>query len=744
MKFSEICKNNLLKAQEESKALNHMKVEPEHIIWVELLINQAKLQDYLDTKDISKATVQGLLKERMKSLPRLATTETRAASDRMKGVFAKAEKDHETIDWHHLVLASLEIEKDPLADLIWDAAITPYEYRDFISGEEKISAVRETTIGDSVKEDVLSKYCIDLIKQAESGKLTPVIGRQKEIRQITTILSQKMTNNPILIGDPGVGKTQIVEGLALKIFNKEAGPILDGKRILSLDVGLLLAGANYRGEFEERLKTIISELAKAKGEVILFIDEIHTLMGAGQTSGALDAANLIKPPLARGELWVIGATTYAEYRKHIEKDPAFSRRFVRINVPEPTNDETFQILQGVRERFRAHHNIPIEDEQLKTIVTLSGKYIGDNQFPAKAIQMLDNVLARVRIAQVLNEIEEAKVTDMQVAEAIGDKTDIPVHKIFQDESKRLLDLEKTLGVNIVGQDKAIGVVADRLRMMSLPFRDSNKPRGVFLFIGPSGIGKTELAKRIADELYASTKQLLRIDMSEFSDDHSSKRLTGADPGLVGYEEGGVLTEAIRRRPYSLVLLDEVDKAHKKVLQLFLQVFDDGRLTDNQGNTINFSNTVFILTSNHGYSGFSDTMTLSREELAERAVNQLKTHIGPEFIKRIDEIVIFDFLEKEHVDEIINRKIAAYEKSFSNAPGAKELKIEIADDARQLIKDNGYEREFGARSIINYIDTTIASKISVAILNKRQETGGMFYPEKLTIKADGPELEIELN
>lgn len=744
MKFTENCKNNLLKTQEEAKALNHQKVEPEHVIWVELLINQAKFDDYLESKDISKATVQGLLKERMNSLARSSTTETRSASERMKQTFARAEKDNETVDWHHLVLAALEIEKDPLTDLIWDAAITPYEYRDFISSEEKISVVREKSIGETVKEDVLSKYCIDLVKQAETGKLTPVIGRQKEIRQITTILSQKMTNNPILVGDPGVGKTQIVEGLALKIFQNEAGPILNGKRILSLDVGLLLAGANYRGEFEERLKTIISELAKAKGEVILFIDEIHTLMGAGQTSGALDAANLIKPPLARGELWVIGATTYAEYRKHIEKDPAFSRRFVRINVPEPTNEETIQILQGVRERFVAHHNIPIEDEQLKTIVTLSGKYIGDNQFPAKAIQMLDNTLARVRIAHVLNEIEEPRITDMDVAMAIGDKTDIPVNKIFEDESKRLLELEKTLGVNIVGQDKAISTVADRMRMMSLPFRDSNKPRGVFLFIGPSGIGKTELAKRIADELYASDKQLLRIDMSEFSDDHSSKRLTGADPGLVGYEEGGVLTEAIRRRPYSLVLLDEVDKAHKKVLQLFLQVFDDGRLTDNQGNTINFSNTVFILTSNHGYSGFADTMELDQEALAERAVNQLKSHIGPEFIKRIDEIVLFKFLEKEHVDEIINRKIAAYEKSFSNAPGAKELKIEITDEAREIIKENGYEREFGARSIINYIDTTIASKISVSILNKRQETGGMFFPEKLTIKAENNDLAIVLD
>ena len=743
MKFSEHCKANLLKVQDEAKGLRHENVEPEHILWIELQINEAKLADYMESKKVSKATFQGLLKERMKDLKRSAGSQTRSASDRMKKIFEKASEDNQTIEWHLLVKGAIEIENDPLTDVIWDSAITPYEYAEFLGGETEIAKVTEKSIGESAKEDVLSKYCIDLVKQAELGKLNPVIGRQGEIRQITTILSQKMTNNPILVGDPGVGKTQIVEGLALKIHEGEAGAILEGKRILSLDVGLLLAGATYRGEFEERLKTIISELAKAKGEVILFIDEIHTLMGAGQTSGAMDAANLIKPPLARGELWVIGATTYAEYRKHIEKDPAFSRRFVRINVPETTNDETFEILQGIRSRFTEHHGIEIEDEQLKTIVSLSGKYIGDNQFPAKAIQILDNTLARVRLAHILGEKEESLVKNEDIAESIADKTDIPVQKIFKDESARLLNLEETLGKGVVGQDDAVRILADRLQMMSLPFRDTNKPRGIFMFTGPSGVGKTEMAKKIADELYASPKQMVRIDMSEYSDSHSAKRLTGADPGLVGYEEGGVLTEAIRRRPYSLVLLDEVDKADKKVLQLFLQVFDEGRLTDNQGNTINFANCVFILTSNHGYSGFKDTDQLDEAQLEKRAEEHLKMHIGPEFVKRMDELIPFKFLKTEHIDAITDMKFAAYERSFSNAPGAKELKFEILPEAREFIAKNGYQKEFGARSVLNYIDTTIASKISTAILQKRNDTGEMFYPENITVGVENDDLSIKL-
>jgi ATP-dependent Clp protease ATP-binding subunit ClpC len=742
MKFDSQCKTNLLRTQEEAKALRHQHVEPEHIIWMEIQINAAQLADFLESQKLSKAQVQGVLKKRMGELPRSASSETREASPRLKMCFDKAAKTNgEMLSWRSLVAAVLEVENDPLTEVIWDSAITPYVYRDFAKGEQELATV---TTGESEKEDVLSKYCVDLVKMASDGKIGEVIGRQHEIRQITTILSMKMTNNPILVGDPGVGKTHIVEGLAVKIFKKEAGPILDGKRILALDLGLLLAGANYRGEFEERLKAIIKAVGASKGNIILFIDEIHTLMGAGQTSGALDAAQLIKPALARGELWLIGATTYAEFRKYIEKDAAFSRRFGRVNVPEPTHQETVTILKGVREKFFLHHQVEVLDEQIETIVALSGRYIGDNQFPAKAIQMFDNSCARVKLAQVLGERQDAVVKNDDIAQAIAEKTGIPVEKIFKDESARLLQLEEEMNKDVVGQKEAIATVAKRIRMMSLPFRDAVRPRAIFLFLGPSGSGKTMLAKRIAQELFDNPKQLVRLDMSEYSDEHTSRRLVGADPGLVGYEEGGVLTEAIRRRPYSLVLLDEIDKAHKKVCTLFLQVFDEGRLTDSQGNTINFSNTIIILTSNYGFTGIDVTTDAYETTLAERGLDHLKRHIGPEFIKRIDETVVFKYLQLEDVEAVVDQKFALFARQFSTTHGSRGFTIVVSPEAKKMIVEKGYQKEFGARSVTTYIDTEVASIMATEILRRRKKHGGSYLPEKMAVDCKDSTFTIRMS
>jgi len=739
MKFDDRCKATLLRAQDEARTLRHQKVEPEHILWVELQTNEAHLADFLDSKKISRAHVQGLLKKRLDELPRSPSSDVREASARLKACFAKAAEGVEAIEWRGLVLSAVEIENDPLTEVIWEAAITPYEFRDFTAGETKLATV---THGESEKEDVLSRYCVDLVALAEQGKLSAVIGRDHEIRQITTILSQKMTNNPILVGDPGVGKTHIVEGLAVKIQKGEAGTLLNGKRILALDLGLLLAGANYRGEFEERLKSIIKAVSASGGNIILFVDEIHTIMGAGQTSGAMDAANLIKPALARGELWMIGATTYAEYRKHIEKDPAFSRRFGRVNVPEPTQDETVKILEGVQEKFRAHHGVEVPPEQMRVIVALCARYIGDNQFPAKAIQVLDNVSARVKIAHMLTERPDTVVRNEDIAQSVGEKTGIPVERLFKDESARLLGLEETMNRDVVGQQEAVGIIARRIRMMSLPFRDAVRPRGIFLFMGPSGVGKTLLAKRIALELFADPKQLIRLDMSEYTDEHTSRRLVGADPGLVGYEEGGVLTEAVRRRPYSLVLLDEIDKAHRKVCTLFLQVFDEGRLTDSQGNTINFANTLFILTSNYGFTGGADPAA-DEKVLGERAIDHLKSHIGPEFIKRMDEVVLFRYLKPADVGTIVSQKLATYEQQFAREPGSHPVKIDVEEAAREFIVEKGYQQEYGARSVTTYLDTEVASIMATEILRRRTTEGGRYVPENVRITCQDGGLKITL-
>lgn len=735
MNFDEKAKQNILRAVEEAEKLRHQSLEPEHVFSVELQTNDANLIGFLQKENVSKAQLQGKLHERFQEFERTTVKVTPKASQRLRTCFKNAtDAEHDgIIYWHKLVHSILNIKDDPLTEVFWDLALTPSKYGNYTSEQETIEAVAEELLE---KEGILKKYCIDLIAQAANDKISPVIGREKEIRQITTILSQKLTNNPILVGDPGVGKTQIVEGLALQIHEEAAGEVLNDKRILSLDLGLLVAGANYRGEFEERLKAVVDEVKKYQGSIILFIDEIHMLIGAGQTSGAMDAANLIKPALARGELWLIGATTYAEFRKHIEKDPAFSSRFGRVNVDEPTQEETFAILKGIAGSFEKFHDVKLAETPLRSIVTLADRYLGGSFFPRKAIKVLDRVCAEVRMQQVMNDRKNNEVSRQDVILVIGDESGIPVDKILSDETERLLKLEERLGQSIIGQSEAIRRVADRVRLMSVGLKDKNKPQAVFFFIGSSGVGKTELAQQMAEELFESKDRIVRIDMSEFTDAHSSKRLLGADPGLVGYEEGGVLTEAVRRHPYSLVLLDEIDKAHPRVCDLFLQVFDDGRLTDSQGNTIRFGNCIFVLTSNHGFSDFATPVQEITDEVRELVLKKMKTHLRPQFMKRFDEVVIFNFLNKEDCLRIIDLTFERLERDFKKNMDKQDFGFSITDRARDFIFEKGYEKEFGARSITNYIEKNITCEIAKQILQQRQKRGvNDLFPNKIEIDAD---------
>ena len=645
------------------------------------------------------------------------------------------------------------------------------------------SSSSSSSSGGKTKTPSLDEFGRDLTLAAQELRLDPVVGRDKEIERVIQILARRTKNNPVLIGEPGVGKTAVAEGLAIRIVNAEVPDILDGKKVIQLDMGLLVAGTKYRGEFEERLKKIMDEIRQA-GNIILVIDEMHTLIGAGAAEGAIDAANILKPALSRGEIQVIGATTLEEYRKYVEKDSALERRFQPVIIDEPSEDESIEILKGLRQKYEDHHKLIISDEAIVAAVKLSNKYITDRFLPDKAIDVIDEASSKVRLkvstlspegkelekelralikekedairnqefekasqlrddeadlkerirelAQQYREEHEANkptVTAENVAEVIATMTGVPVTKLTEGESERLLKLEDTLHARVIGQNDAVVAISKAIRRARVGLKSPNRPIGSFIFCGPTGVGKTELAKALAEAVFGSEDNMIRVDMSEFMEKHSTAKLIGSPPGYVGYDDGGHLTELIRKKPYSVVLFDEIEKAHPDVFNIMLQILDDGRLTDSKGRHINFKNTIIIMTSNVGASmitttsrlGFSTSDDESKdkyEKLKETVTEEMKKAFRPEFLNRIDETIVFAHLTKEEIRQIVDLML----KDLFKRLDERELSVEVTDEVKDHLAEAGYSEAYGARPLRRLIQRKIEDMLAEEILSGKYSPG----------------------
>ena len=706
----------------------------------------------------------------------------------IENAFLEARKfGSEFIGTEHLLIGIMR-EGDSIAvRIMLDLGVNPQKlYNEIIKviNEDENANINEKQSngkgrGSYNQTPTLNQYGTDLTKKAAEGKLDPVIGRKTEIQRVIQILSRRTKNNPCLIGEPGVGKTAVAEGLAEKIISEDVPEMLKNKRVVSLDIASMVAGAKYRGDFEERIKKCLEEVRKS-GDVILFIDEVHTIVGAGSAEGAVDAANILKPLLARGEVQVIGATTLNEYRKYIEKDSALERRFSPVTVGEPTKAETEEILKGIRDKYEAHHNVKITDEAIKSAVELSTRYINDRFLPDKAIDLIDEAASRVKMKtytqpESLKKLEDEIVTldkekedtirvqdfekaailrdkikeekeklqkekekwqnkntknvtalnEEDIAEVVASWTGVPVKKLTQSENEKLKNLEKTLHQRVIGQNEAVEAVAKAIRRGRVGLKDPNRPIGSFLFLGPTGVGKTELSKALAESLFGNEDAMIRIDMSEYMEGHSVSKLIGSPPGYVGFDDGGQLTEKIRRKPYSVILFDEIEKAHPDVMNMLLQILDDGRLTDAQGRTVNFKNTVIIMTSNIGARLITDKTTLGfsavdkkdetqkeYESIKKDVMGELKKQFRPEFINRIDEIIVFHKLNNEDIKQIIDIMINQVTKRMQE----KGYNLEIEDSVKELIAKKGIDSNYGARPLKRAIQSMLEDKIAESILD----------------------------
>ena len=792
-KFTNRAEKTLQIASDIAAELGHEYIGTEHILYGLVEENTGIASKILENQGVTSdkvlAEIEELIGKSEDSIdePEGFTPRTKRV---IENAFLEAKKmGNEYIGTEHLLIGIM-IEGDSVAvRILMDSGVNPQKlYNELLKvlkeGESENDNVRNSSreTGSYNSTQTLNQYGTDLTKQAKSGKLDPVIGRKNEIDRVIEILSRRSKNNPCLIGEPGVGKTAVVEGLAEKIIADDVPEMLKNKRVVTLDISSMVAGAKYRGDFEERIKKCLNEVKKA-GDVILFIDEVHTIVGAGSAEGAVDAANILKPLLARGEIQLIGATTLNEYRKYIEKDSALERRFSPVTVSEPTAEDTIKILQGIRDKYEAHHNVKITDEAIESAVKLSVRYITDRFLPDKAIDLIDEASARLRmktytvpdslkdIEDKLQELSKEKdeairtqdfekaaairdkehstkeklekekqkwenknsrsvttLTEDDIAEVISSWTNIPVKRITQTENDKLKNLEQALHQRVIGQEEAVSAVAKAIRRGRLGLKDPNRPIGSFLFLGQTGVGKTELSKALAENLFGNEDSLIRIDMSEYMESHSIAKLIGAPPGYVGFDEAGQLTEKVRRKPYSVILFDEIEKAHPDVMNMLLQILDDGRLTDSQGRTVNFKNTVIIMTSNVGARLLADKKALGftasidkkteatkeYEESKKEVMSELKKQFRPEFINRIDEIIVFHKLGEEDIKQIIDIMLKQVEKRLKD----ENIEIQIDESAKQLIAKKGIDVNYGARPLRRAIQNMIEDEIAEAILDAK--------------------------
>ena len=816
-RFTDRARRVVVLAQDEARSLNHNYIGTEHLLLGLITEGEgvaAKALESLDiNKDAVRAAVIDIIGEGEKPVEGHIPFTPRAKRVFELSLREALQLGHNYIGTEHLLLGLLKegegVASQVLIKLGADLGkvrqtvielLSGYQ-RNSDDGRESVGVGASSTGSGQTNSAILEQFGRNLTQAARENKLDPVIGRRTEMQRVMQILSRRTKNNPVLVGEPGVGKTAVVEGLAQAIVAGDVPETIKDKQIYSLDMGALVAGSRYRGDFEERLKKILKEI-RTRGDIILFIDEIHTLVGAGAAEGSIDASQMLKPMLARGELQTIGATTSDEYRKYIEKDAALERRFQPVKVDEPSVEETVGILKGLRDRYEAHHRVIITDAAIQAAAELADRYVSDRFLPDKAIDLMDEAGARLRISRMtappeLRELDEkiaevkrnkesaiddqdfekaaalrdeeqklteerkqkesswrdgsreaiAEVGEDDIAEVLAMSTGIPVFKLTQTESAKLLKMEDELHKRVIGQDAAVKALAKSIRRTRSGLKDPKRPGGSFIFAGPTGVGKTELAKALAEFLFGDEDALIQLDMSEFSEKHTSSRLFGAPPGYVGYDEGGELTEKVRRRPFSVVLFDEVEKAHPDIFNSLLQILEEGRLTDSQGRKVDFKNTVIIMTTNLGtrdinkgvLTGFqsSENITHDYSRMKAKVNEELKQHFRPEFLNRVDEVVVFPPLDKEQIKQIVDLMIANLAKRME----AQDMKLQITDEARELLADRGFDPVLGARPLRRAIQREIEDALSERIL-----FGDILPGQVVTVgvKGEGTEREFTFN